>query len=580
MKSSTGLRKTIVMISMILSTAITAESALDNEDKQKKALKEIIKYVLTEDNIKNALLEYDKFIDGKNEDYLGGESKQMGFRKKLKEILNANIKKKDEVKNDINFIIIDYDAAVKKYKDGARSKLLEEKRKVLARVETELVTKYSLKESAKGDAKTARYIINEIKKYLEGALLKDELDKAKGLDEKEPEEKNKVREKNLKKQIDNTIGAIDKILGQYALPGDTDNVKSVTDAIIKIIEQEIKKEEITTPEWYSKYWFLHWGVAVLNPYKLTLIGKDMLSKAATSEHDGTKGYPAEYEGYYKLDNKSETDTNWYIEALFRHRKAWIQGEDSTHAQGARNVWDWWTKDGPKNLCRRKLSHPFFDYEVKMGVVGTGDKKTGSAIAGSGNAYGEFSIGLPLYSDIHSDNNVSHSFNAEYLFGFVTDRGTQKVHTNEAYGITLVWGIPIAKVTKEVTSKKTLAVKDINSEKAQKSGLFVSNVTTEWRKIELLIGIYSSRVPIPKFDDNDGINQKLKKVVKFNGGYPAFNNVNATLIRLETHVPWGKDGFFTLSGLFYTGTKDVSPWSLRIGTTIFIDKIVKNLFPED
>jgi len=226
--------------------------------------------------------------------------------------------------------------------------------------------------------------------------------------------------------------------------------------------------------------------------------------------------------------------------------------------------NWWYTDTVTAIGN--ISHPFLDYQVRFGTVVASDSKTSSAIAEQGEAYIDFSIGIPLFSRIAPPDKaeMSHTLNLEYSLGITTDRVAQNNHTVDSVGLVFVFGIPV----EYVQNKKNKQSSD------RESG--------EWRKIEVVVGYYYvDNIEVPLLlDSKDNTSDTMK--IQSNNGVPKYEDRKAKAIKASIHIPWGDNGFISFAGQLYdearwTGsTMSVTPWTLKIGATISVDKLVKDV----
>ena len=246
----------------------------------------------------------------------------------------------------------------------------------------------------------------------------------------------------------------------------------------------------------TSHFFLHSGAVILNPYTI-------------SKND---------DGDFELKESGETDARVFIEAVYRNRYAWLGVKPR------------------RNYC-------LMDYEMRLGWASGGNDPSGAVVAGAGDAYMEFSVGLiPYVFDFLPQDDWT--FNIEGLAGFVTDKGAQDLHSYYGVGPVIVAGVPY---------------KDN------------SNSMKE-RRIEVIGGVYFGQADKPEFAD-DETNEIKKK-----NDFPVFSFEPVMIWRGDIHFPVGKNGFVTIAGRFNSnlGGEDINPWNLAIGYTIPIDPIFASI----
>lgn len=290
----------------------------------------------------------------------------------------------------------------------------------------------------------------------------------------------------------------------------------------------------------AQYVFLQAGFLSLNPYRIT--GK---------------------EGGLVMETSGDADVRPYVEATFRHRTAWLDANDLVFADQSLPLVSILTL--PLTLCGADEDCPVIrglnkllgkadlvprDYEVRVGLVGGvgEDEASAPTVAGAGDGYVEGSVGWRLWTagfeprDSGNSGILRATFNLEALGGVTTDREFQDVHDFKAFGLATVWGI---KNNKEEKSK---------------------------HNTELVAGLYWGQLEVPQLAAEADIPDALKgqKVVVGRNGDIDFSNEDATLMRIDLHVPAGDEGYFIVSGRYWTGLADIEPWTLGVGYSMPID----------
>ena len=316
------------------------------------------------------------------------------------------------------------------------------------------------------------------------------------------------------------------------------------------IYESLRKSSAALP---AQYVFLQAGFLSLNPYRIT--GKD---------------------GGLVMETSGDADVRPYVEATFRHRTAWLDkqavvfADHSLPLAGTNNpgVLNWLAEllDSPFRLLPGEddptpvgsFVNAVFgeadlvprDYEVHVGLVGGvgEDEASAPTVAGAGDGYVEGSLGWRLWTtgfdpkDGINNGNLRMTFNLEALGGMTTDREFQDVHDYRAVGLATVWGI------------KNNQDKNPN------------------HNTELIAGLYWGQLEVPQLAAESDIPDELKgqKVVVGRNGDVDFSNEKATLIRVDMHVPAGDEGYFIVSGRYWTGLADIEPWTLGVGYSFPID----------
>ena len=249
----------------------------------------------------------------------------------------------------------------------------------------------------------------------------------------------------------------------------------------------------------TSHFFLHSGAVILNPYTI-------------KKND---------EGKFMLEESGETDTNFFMEALYRNRYAWL-GKTSD-------------------------DYTAMDYEMRIGYAGVDSDSSGAVVSGAGDAYMEYSIGIlsPL-RDLKAMNadDASYSCNLEILAGFVTDKGAQDLHFYWGIGPAVAVGVPYSG--------------DAN--------------TNNKRRIEIIGGIYFGHTDKPEFADDD------TREIESQNDLPEFKLKQSAIWRGDIHFPIGENGFLTFRGRFVSNLEDegINPWNLALGYTLPVDVFTNSI----
>ena len=333
-------------------------------------------------------------------------------------------------------------------------------------------------------------------------------------------------------------------------------------ASMKEIYDTLKKTSANLP---AQYVFLQAGLLSLNPYRI--VSKD---------------------AGLVMETSGDSDVRPYLEATFRHRTAWLDSDDwvfadekmplaSTKQLAPLNIvaamLDWPINgiahcftdgkaerprdDGDPDYVSRFVNFVFGeadliprDYEVRVGLVGAvgQDDAASPTVAGSGDTYVETSLGWRLLTagcsadtNLLKTGNLHATLNFEALGGIVTERNFQDVHDYQAIGLATVWGI-------------------------------TNNQDQPKRRTELIAGAYWGKLEVPQLVAESEVPDDLKgqKVVLGRNGDVDFANADAMMVRVDMHVPAGKDGFFIVSGRYWTGLSDFEPWTLSVGYSLPLD----------
>lgn len=237
------------------------------------------------------------------------------------------------------------------------------------------------------------------------------------------------------------------------------------------------------------------------------------------------------DGSYELKGDSETETEFFIEMIARHRPAWMK---KARQEKLENKWQYIVPT---------------DLEGRIGFVTETKEVTGSTVAGSGEGFIEASVGWQLYSQ-----SPTTSLNLETMFSMVTDREFQDIHDSYHAGFCYIAGIPVPNKTEQKNSDKTA------SETAAES------IDTR-RVIEFALGAYYCGVEVPRFADEE------TNLLVSNRGEPEFYTAKGAMIRGDINIPFDKSGSLCLVTRYYLGTEDINPWSLRLGVTINVQAML-------
>ena len=234
-----------------------------------------------------------------------------------------------------------------------------------------------------------------------------------------------------------------------------------------------------------------------------------------------------------LEQSGKTDATVFVEAVYRNRYAWLDKEPKS---------DKLRSQKKEETFGDKLDRLFYmmDYEMKLGWASTDDDPSGAVVSGAGDAYMEFSVGRLILYDLSPKeaNDVSWSFNIEGLTGLVTDKGAQDIHCYGGVGPVISVGIP----------------------------------NENNRKFEILGGVYFGEADKPQFIDND------TREIDSKNDLPKFSHESVAIWRGDIHVPFGDNGFLTVTGRFYLNLEgeDINPWSLALGYTIPVEPILSSI----
>jgi hypothetical protein len=277
------------------------------------------------------------------------------------------------------------------------------------------------------------------------------------------------------------------------------------------------KKDSTPKDAHQGFALFQVGVALLNPYKIT--------------RDPTTNK-------LMLDQKGGTDTNTFVEGLFRFRADW----DGQEFRPSETNW------------QHHLLPAHF--ELRLGaVIGGNNEINGSAIAGGGDVYGEVALGWPVAhftldpvvkaatskdtKDVHAASGV---VDLGLLLGDATDRSAQNTHGYYGVGLAGTWRF--AAGTETVQSS------------------------------EVVIGGYLARVDVPKF-----VNGTSREIDTRQGDLPAYHMRTALALRGDMRIAVGDASYLTFTVRLFDGIGqklEVKPWSVGIGYTVEISSLATAL----
>jgi hypothetical protein len=246
---------------------------------------------------------------------------------------------------------------------------------------------------------------------------------------------------------------------------------------------------------------LNSGVATFSPYKIKSSGV-----AGSRDLD--------------LDSESSRSVAFFIEALYRRRVAW------SHA--------------PLECIRIT-----WDTEVELGFSNASKDLAAKTIAGAGEFFGQFTWGLPLWSNATKPDKSDATFtvDAEAIVGITTDLSALAIHAYYGIGPSFTWEIPLLKAA--------------NGKPA--------------RPVELLLGFYAGGVGVPDFMNSDSTSIKVARDL------PRYREAFAEFARTELRVPVADTTMVCIDGLFAEdhtkAKKSLHPWSATIGLTLPLEKLV-------
>jgi hypothetical protein len=335
-------------------------------------------------------------------------------------------------------------------------------------------------------------------------------------------------------------------------------------AILRVKEahRELQKEKSSQTHWKNDFFFIHNGLTVLNPYKITPTVVDEITGT-----DKNGAFKIAKNKYNLVDTSSGNDTAYFLEAVFKKRAAWL-GEK-------------WKNSPSYSLL--------VDQELKLGLLNKGSNESISTMSGTGNAYIELSLGfnysllidLPRTkndgdfinraSEDLSNGGASSTYNVELIAGATT--GNSQTHYYYGLGPAFIWSVP-----------------QENS-----------------RRIELLFGVYLINIDAPEVKTvnvqtavpstttatdttvntttNTYISEEKRYISTLNGGLE-FKKIWSRALRGQATIPFGEGGYFTFSGQIFSDYKVDSfdnstlyPWTIKAGVTLPLDEILSKPFKQ-
>lgn len=221
---------------------------------------------------------------------------------------------------------------------------------------------------------------------------------------------------------------------------------------------------------------------------------------------------------FTIESSGTADTAFEMDVVFRNRAAW----SGYHLAG-------WLPD----------------FEVRIGFANSSQDLSAVSIAGTGQFSGELSMGWDLPYGFWDTQlfypDFNFSFDMEMYAGFATDSLSLGVHGTIGVGPALIFAIP--------------AGTDENGDK---------------RSCEIMLGLFFGASDAPHLEDG------LLTLHNSRKEHPAYKVYPAMIGRYELRIPIGNSGYLVLNGLFADemGVKhDVIPWTVSIGMTLPLDKVL-------
>lgn len=324
-------------------------------------------------------------------------------------------------------------------------------------------------------------------------------------------------------------------------------------------------ESTDVPEepWYSTtHWFIEAGVAALAPYTI---------KSTTKDDDGQETDPAVRRFF--LEDSGAADLKGYLQFRLRKRDAWenarktasrtpaFYGPCSTREDPGFSLCKCWKRlvTNPSNDLA--LLHP--DYDVRFGFnYGQGGGTSATAIAGAGDFYLSTSAGFPFISV--QTAGTEHTINLEGVYELATDRGVQDVHNRLGIGVAwaMGWALRPLIADRTVVPDRVYELSLRPSVNIMESPhLSSEDKSSSEDKFVVVDGVEKPRVKS---------NSSTRKA-DFKTRHGVFG------LDLDLQLPYGKYGYLTLgASVFSDHHLQPAPWTLRLGTTLPIAKILEVL----
>lgn len=298
---------------------------------------------------------------------------------------------------------------------------------------------------------------------------------------------------------------------KYVAVGNSGTILASADGINWVSKNmPVKIEDI---DYSTKYFLLHAGAVLLNPYTL--------KKNQTT-------------GNFELESTGKTDTHYYVELLYKHRNAWWKDGPNDKPNNSSNSclevlrkWDYWDIDG------------------RIGFASSNSDPSGAVVAGAGDAYLEVSAG-PSWMIPNDDNDDRISVGIEALGGLVTDKGSQSIHNYYGFGPVISVGIPFKTKSNDIEHN---------------------------RKVEIVGGIYKGWADMPKFKGEDTLEVEVKnKLPVFESQESVITRGEAHIPVGQAGFLIISGKYYT----FLNKRGTVSPWTVSLGYTIPIEKFADGI----
>jgi hypothetical protein len=223
---------------------------------------------------------------------------------------------------------------------------------------------------------------------------------------------------------------------------------------------------------------------------------------------------------FNLDTGGTSDVSFFIDALYRRREAWCN--DPIRFWGI----NW-------------------DAEAVMGFSNASSDLAAKTLAGSGEFFGQFSFGWPYARGVSpSDAKTQFTSDFEGLLGVVTDKSSLDLHPYYGLGDSVTVSVPFYKDNQDPKNN---------------------------RDVEILVGLYAGAVSVPDFADS------TSTAIKGARDLPRYRQEFAVISRAQLHIPIAPESYVSFDGLFAedprVGIRSIHTWSLMIGLTLPLDKVV-------
>ncbi|MGH0038294.1 MAG: hypothetical protein ACQGVK_24950 [Myxococcota bacterium] len=295
----------------------------------------------------------------------------------------------------------------------------------------------------------------------------------------------------------------------------------------------------------TSHFFLQAGLVTLAPFQIS-------KKRGTRNDDNNFDEAADGERVFALDDSSDLDVRGFMEIRAYNDDLWNVADDLLrYGTGVEGIFGACSAAQSGHPCRCWAPS---NIEARFGFLfnAEGDATANTAV-GSGDLYGTFSFGWPLFRVV--DKDISWSLNLEGVIDVVTDREVQDVHDREGVGLGVSIAVPIRAIS--ITGK------------TDESGDPIK------RLLKFHIRGSFNAIEVPNETNSDFIakdDPDKRTVIEEDGGYPKFQTDPAYGMDVDLLVPIGTNGYVVIGSSIF-GPASPNPWAVRLGITVPLERLL-------